>query len=169
MDTEKLKGAAVVAMGEGTKLGAIDHALFDPTTLDLQALQVTGDGQTFVIPWGLVQAVGADAVMVASSSVTQAAAKGGTFGNLVGLKALQRLKVVDAVGTFVGTISDVEPDPITGRVLRITVSKGGFLGHFGETTTIDVAEIRGIGTALVTVATAATTPVEGAAPSTATP
>src|SRR6476620_213423 len=137
MNTEKLKGVAVVAMGEGTKLGAIDHALFDPLTLDLQALQVTGDGQTFVIPWGLVQAVGADAVMVARSSVTQTAAKGGTFGNLVNIRALQRLKVVDAAGTFVGTISDVEPDAITGRVLRISVSKGGFLGRFGETSTID--------------------------------
>ena len=164
MNTDKLKGIAVVAIAEGTKLGTIDRALFDPTTLDLRALQITGDGRTFIVPWELVQTIGADAVMVASSQVARTAAQGGQFGTLVDLKALQRLKVVDAAGTLAGTISDVEPDPTSGRVLRVTVSKGGFLGRFAETTTIEAAAIRGIGTDIITVADLGTTMLAETAP-----
>ncbi len=169
MDTEKIRGIAVVSLNDGKRLGAVDHALFDPATLDLQALQVTGDGQTFVIPWHLVRAVGAAAVMVASNRTTMTAARGGAFGKLVDLRTLQRLKVMDAAGTLAGTISDVESDPATGRALLITVSKGGFLSRFGETTVIDASAIRGIGTDIVTVAVAGTTANARTGPSIATP
>ena len=42
MNTEKLKGIAVVSQDEGAKLGQVDAALFDPQNLDLRALQVKG-------------------------------------------------------------------------------------------------------------------------------
>jgi sporulation protein YlmC with PRC-barrel domain len=164
MNTDKLKGIAVVAMAEGAKLGTIDRALFDPATLELRALQITGDGRTFIVPWELVQTIGADAVMVASSQVAQTAAQGGPFGNLVDLSALQRLKVVDAAGTLVGTITDLEPDPTTGRPLRLIIHKGGFLGRFGETTMIDAAAIRGIGADIITVTDASLTVIGEPAP-----
>jgi sporulation protein YlmC with PRC-barrel domain len=154
MNIDKIKGLAVVSLDEGLKLGTVDHALFDPATLELRALQVTGDGRTFIIPWGLITTIGADAVMVASSQATQASVQGGTLGNLVDRRALQRLKVVDAAGTLVGTLSDLESDQATGSIFRLTVSKGGFLGRFGEMTTLDAAAIRGIGSDIVTVAAA---------------
>ena len=50
MNTEKLKGTAVVSQDEGAKLGQVDQALFDPLNLDLRALRVKGDGQTFLVP-----------------------------------------------------------------------------------------------------------------------
>jgi len=146
------------------KLGTVDHALYDPTTLELRALQITGDGRTFVIPCGLITTIGADAVMVANNQATQTTTQGGTLGNLVGRRTLQRLKVVDAAGT----LSALESDQTTGAILRITVSKGGFLGRFGETTVIDAAAIRGIGTDIVTVA-AVTPGLVGTAPNTASP
>ena len=121
MNTNKIKGLAVVSLAEGTKLGAVDHALYDPTTLHLRALQVTGGGQTFLVPLDQVRTIGADAVMVASSQATQAVAKGGAFGDLVDLGRLQRLKVVDASGTLVGTLHDLDLDPATGHALRIMV------------------------------------------------
>lgn len=152
MNIDKVKGISVVSLDEGLKLGAVDHALYDPATLELRALQVTGEGRTFIIPWGLITTIGADAVMVASSQATQTTTQGGTLGNLVDRRALRRLKVVDAAGTLVGMLSDLESDQATGMVLRITVSKGGFLGRFGETTVIDAAAIRGIGANIVTVA-----------------
>ncbi len=82
--------------------------------------------------------------------------------------ALTRLKVVDAAGTFVGTVSDVTLDPTTGRALGIIVHKGGFLGHFGETTTIAMAETRGVGTDIITVMVAAPAITDDTAPETAT-
>ena len=154
MNIDTIKGLAVISLDEGLKLGTVDHALYDPATLELRALQVTGDGRTFIIPFGLIATIGADAVMVANSQATQAAVQGGTLGNLVARKTLQRLKFVDAAGTLVGTLSDLASDQATGAIVRITVSKGGFLGRFGESTTLDGTAIRGIGTDIVTVVAA---------------
>jgi len=154
MKTDKLKGIAVVSLAEGTKLGQVDAPLFDSSSLQLRAFQVKGDGQTFVVPLDLVRSIGADAVTVESSQVTQTPSKGGEFGNLVELSALKSLKVVDAAGTYLGTLHDLELDPTTGQALRIVVHKGGMLGLGGETTTIEVAGIRGVGADLITVAEA---------------
>lgn len=158
MNTDKLKGMAVVSFTEGAKLGQVDAPLFDPATLQLRAFQVKGEGQTFIVPLDLVRTIGTDAVMVESSQATQTASKGGEFGNLVEFSALKQLKVVDAAGTFVGTLQDLELDPTTGRALHIVVHKGGMLGLGGQTTTIEAAAIRGVGADIITVAEAGTTP-----------
>jgi len=157
MNTNKLKGIAVVSQDEGVKLGKVDATLFDPATMQLQAFQVKGDGQTFIIPFDQVRAIGTDAVMVQSSQATQATAKGGTFDNLVEFDALKKLKVVDAAGTFVGTINDLELDPATGRAIQMTVHKGGILGFSGETTTITAGAINSVGAEVITINTAGTT------------
>lgn len=158
MNTDKLEGMAVVSFTEGAKLGQVDAPLFDPATLQLRAFQVKGEGQTFIVPLDLVRTIGTDAVMVESSQATQTASKGGEFGNLVEFSALKQLKVVDAAGTFVGTLHDLELDPTTGHALRIVVHKGGMLGLGGKTTTIEAAAIRGVGADIITVAEAGTTP-----------
>lgn len=151
MNTDKLKGIAVVSQDEGAKLGQVDSVLFDPVTLQLRAFQVKGDGQTFIVPLDRVQTIGADAVMVESSQATQTASKGGVFDNLVELNTLKRLKVVDATGTFVGTLRDLELEPTTGRILRIAVHKGGVLGLGGATTMIEAAAIHSVGREVITV------------------
>jgi sporulation protein YlmC with PRC-barrel domain len=151
MNTETLKGIAVVSLDEGAKLGTVDRALFDPATLQLLAFQIKGNGQTFIIPWERVQTIGKDAIMVTSSQATQTAASGGAFGHAVDLHALKQLKVVDASGSLIGTLRDLDLDPTSGRALSLTTHKGGLLGFGGETTTIEAAAIRGIGTDLITV------------------
>jgi sporulation protein YlmC with PRC-barrel domain len=160
MNTDKLKGMAVVSLAEGAKLGQVDAPLFDAATLHLRAFQVTGDGQTFIVPLEQVRTIGTDAVMVESSQATQTAAKGGEFGTLVAFSTLKQLKVVDAAGTFVGTLHDLELEPTTGRALRIVVHKGGLFGLGGETTTIEAAAIRSVGGELITVAEVGATPTD---------
>ena len=158
MNTEKLKGLAVVSQDEGAKLGQVATALFDPVNLDLRALQVEGEGQTFLVPFDRVAAFGADAVMVESSRVTQALAEGGALGQLVNLGTLKQLKVVDATGTLLGTVRDVELDDASGRAVRLVVHRGGVLGLGGETTTIEITAVRGVGAAVITVDAATQTP-----------
>ena len=158
MNTEKLKGLAVVSQDEGAKLGQVDTALFDPVNLDLRAFQVTGEGQTFLVPFDQVAAFGTDAIMVRSSQVTQAMAEGGALGQLVDLGTLTKLKVVDAAGTMIGTVRDVELDDASGRAVRLVVHKGGMLGFGGETTTIDITAVRGVGTEVITVDAVGATP-----------
>ena len=152
MNTDNLKGMAVVSLAEGAKLGQVNAPLFDPATLQLRAFQVKGDGQTFIVPLDRVRTIGTDAVTVESSQATQTASKGGEFGKLVEFSSLKQLKVVDAAGAFVGNLHDLELDPTAGRALRIIVHKGGMLGLGGETTTIETAAIRSVGGDIITVA-----------------
>ena len=76
MDVGKLKGVAVVSVDEGSTLGRIGGALFDPGTLRLTALQLKGDSGEFIGPLERVKSIGTDAVTVESSQATQAAASG---------------------------------------------------------------------------------------------
>lgn len=152
MDAAKLKGMAIVSLGEGTKLGRVGDVLFDTQPLRATALRATGEGQTFVIPYAQIASIGADAVTVASGQVTQTASKEGAFGGLPGLGALTRLKVVDEAGTLVGVVGGIALDPPTGLVTGLAVHKGGLLGLGGTTTTLDPATIRGVGDDLLTVA-----------------
>ena len=89
--------------------------------------------------------------MVESSQVTQAQATGGALDQLVPLDTLKKLKVVDAAGTLLGTVRDVELDDASGRAVRLIVHKGGMLGFGGETTTLDITAVRGVGAEIITV------------------
>lgn len=152
MNADSLKGLAVVALAEGTRLGQVNDVLFQPQPFAMTALQVQGEGGNFVIPLSLVQQIGTDAVTVEDSSATQAASTGGTLGGLLGLRDLHKLKVVDAAGTFLGTIKAAEIDPANGQIIALQVHKGGVLGLGGTTTTIAAAAIRSVGPELLTVA-----------------
>ncbi len=159
MDAQRLKGMAVVALDDSTRLGRIEDLLFDPKTLQAVALQVRGDGPAFVIPFAEIKAIGTDAVTVESARVTQVASQGGTFSALPGLDALKKLKVIDENGTLLGLVSNVEIDEAAGRARTLSVHKGGLLGLGGQTTTLSAEAIRSVGPELITVAAdAASTP-----------
>lgn len=151
MSSDRLKGFAVVSVTEGLTLGHVAVALFDPATLALRAFRVAGDGQSFLLPLGGVGTIGPDAIMVESSRVTRPTTAAGDYAGLVELDALTHRRVVDAAGTLLGTLRDLEVDLTTGTPLRLTVHKGGFLGHGGETVTIAGAAIRSVGGDLITV------------------
>jgi sporulation protein YlmC with PRC-barrel domain len=153
MDANKLKGMAVVSIAEGAKLGYVDDLLFDTQTLRPVVLRVAGGGQHFVIPFEQLKNIGADAITVESSQVTQVAGKEGAFSNLLGLSKIKGLKVIDTAGTLLGTIASVEIDLADGRAVNLTAHKGGVLGIGGTSTTIDTAAIRSVGAEIVTVAT----------------
>lgn len=153
MDADKLKGMAVISIAEGTRLGRIDDILFDTHALRVAAILASGDRQTFVVPFEGLKNIGSDAVTVENSGVTQAASKGGAFASLIGLSKFKGLKVVDSTGTFLGTISAVDLDEVGGRLLGLTVHKGGVLGLGGTTKTIAAEMIRSVGPEIVTVAT----------------
>src|SRR5205823_13272100 len=158
MDAGKLKGMAIVSLGDEAKLGRVDDVLFGTQPLRATALSVRGDGQDFVIPFEQLTTIGADAVTVESGQVTQTASKEGTYSGLAGLGELMKFKVVDEAGTLVGTLGGIELDPASGQATGIAVHKGGLLGLGGTTTRIDPAAIRGVGDAMLTVAAGGAAP-----------
>ena len=160
MDTETLKGMAVVSVGEGTRLGHIKDLLIDPQALRVVALQVEGNGQTFLVPFDQLQSIGSDAVTVASSQVAQPATAG-VLGQRLDLGTLRKLKVVDTAGTLLGAVRNVDIEGTSGQVTRLTVHKGGVLGLGGTTTVVGVEAIQSIGPELVTItAGAGATPAQ---------
>jgi sporulation protein YlmC with PRC-barrel domain len=157
MNANTLNGLAVVALQEGTKLGAVDQPLFDMATRRLGALAVSGDAGHFIVPFPQIHQIGSDAVTVASSAVTQTPSTGNALGELLSLRDLSKLKVVDQTGTFLGTIHDVDIDPTSGQITQLSAHKGGLLGVGGTSTPIEAAAILMVGPELLTVTTPPTT------------
>jgi sporulation protein YlmC with PRC-barrel domain len=151
MDADSLKGMAVVSISEATRLGTVTDLVFETQPLRIGAVQAAGKDSEFVIPFEQVRTIGPDAVMVESSQVTQIAGGGSVLGELIGLADMRRLKVVDESGTLLGTVQAVELDPVTGHVIRLQARKGGVLGVGADTTAIDAASIRSVGSEVLTV------------------
>lgn len=156
MEAKTLKGMAVVSLQEGTKLGRVEQPLFDVASRRLGALEVSGDAGTFIIPFAQIKHIGSDAITVASNQVTQTPSTGSALGPLLALDELEKLKVVDRAGTLLGFINELDLDPESGQVTRLTTHTGGVLGMGGTTTPIDAASILVVGSELLTVTTAAT-------------
>lgn len=153
MDANTLKGMAVVSLQEGATLGRVEQALFDLAARQLRGLEVRGDNGTFIVPFEQIESIGSDAVTVASSQVTQTASSSSTAGTMTGVNELQKLKVVDNTGTFLGTLGAIEFDAANGRVTKLNAHKGGVLGFGGTTTTLDASSILVVGSELLTVDT----------------
>ena len=151
MDAKTLKGIAVVSLEEGTKLGEVTQPLFDLAARRLRGMEVDGDDGTFVVPFELIRSIGDDAITIRSSEVTQTPDTGDPDGTLKGLDDLEKLKVVDDEGTFLGTLDTVEFDPNIGQVTQLTTHKGGVLGMGGTTTSLGDTSILMVGPELLTV------------------
>jgi len=151
MDASTLKGTAVVSLAEGTKLGTVERLLIDLSALRLVAVQVKGESGTFVIPFDRLQNIGADAITVASSQVTQIPGTDSAANALLDLDQVGKLKVVDQAGTFLGTVAHLSIDATSGGITQLAAHKGGILGMGGTTTPIPPQAILNIGPELVTV------------------
>lgn len=151
MDAKTLKGTAVVSLQEGTRLGRVEQPLFDLAARQLRAVEVHGDAGTFIVPFEQIESMGSDAITVTNSQVTQTPNVGGTVGTQMGLQELEKLKVVDNEGTFLGTLDTIEFDPATGLVTQLSAHKGGMLGMGGTTTPVDASSILMVGSELLTV------------------
>jgi sporulation protein YlmC with PRC-barrel domain len=151
MDTKSLLGIAVVSVTEAARLGSVDDILFDTNPLRVAAFKASASGAKFAIPFDQVRKIGSDAVIVDRPEATQMASADGTFGHLSGLGDLQRLKIVDDAGTFIGTIQKVEFDTDTGHVERLLAHRGGILGAGGTSTTFEGSAIHSVGADIMTI------------------
>jgi sporulation protein YlmC with PRC-barrel domain len=157
MDANALIGMTIVSVAEAARLGKVADVVFATDPLTVAALHLRGDGTDFIVPFDHVRNLGADAVTVDSSQVTQMASAGDTFDGLPRLTKLVQLKVVDDAGTLIGTLQSIELDPPTGRVERLVAHRGGVLGIGGASRTIAAEAIRSVGVDILTVAADATT------------
>ena len=151
MDAQELTGLAVVTLAGAERLGRVDDVLFETAPLRAKALMVKSNSGQQVIALTDVRNIGPDAVI--TNDAESAATGGAAFGRtkLPGLDDLGELKVVDELGAFVGHITRVELDPVSGDVSRLDIRRGELLGVGGQTTTLALDQVISVGSELVTV------------------
>lgn len=153
MDVEELDGRAVVSIQQAEKLGAIEDVLVNVQQHRVEGLQLKGTllhgGPA--VNWSRVRTVGVDAVMVddneAASSLSEA-----DQAQLKRLHSLRGMRVVSDAGELIGTISSVDVDEGSGKIVCYLVDLGnGGLLHQSARLQVPPAAIQGVGKDIMTV------------------
>ena len=151
MKASTLKDMPVVSMTDGTRIGTIQEVLFATTPLGVNSLVLSGQGGKATLPFSDIRSIGNDAVTIDNREATHAFQAPGAPENLRSLRDLTRLKVVNAEGTYLGDVQEIEIDQRTGQVGEFIAHRGGMLGLGGTTIHVPASAVRGIGPKLLTV------------------
>jgi sporulation protein YlmC with PRC-barrel domain len=150
MRASTLKDKPVVSMADGAQVGTVEDVLFDPAELRLMGLALRGQSGKSILPFDSIRSIGADAVMVESAAETQGAGGQAIQDTMRGLGEITSLSVVNAEGTLLGKVKEVEIDE-DGRLAQLEAHRGGVLGIGGTDVTVPPSAIRSIGPKLITV------------------
>lgn len=151
MKASALKDMPVMSMGDGAKVGTVKDVLFDSTQLRVVALVLKSSGGESILPLDAIRNIGEDAIMVEQATVTQGSMGQAPLVGHRGLDDLLSLQVVNSAGTHLGQVRDVQIDPVGGRLVSLSVHRGGMLGVGGTSVTVEAAAIRAIGPKTATV------------------
>ena len=157
MSIRLAKGTPVVSLGDGAKLGTIDHVYLDPARKEIVSFSfqrgggLLGGKTSSVVDVSDVHGIGPDAVTLSDAGAVKIeVAVGDKRDGLVDLEDLVKRKVITESGTYVGQVSRIEFGADTYRLTQIEVSPGAFKTH----ALIDADEIEHIGAELVVVSDA---------------
>ena len=151
MKASKLKGMPVVSMADGAQLGSVVDVLFDIADLRVSALVLSAKSGEARLPFGSIRSIGSDAVTVESAAETQGAGGQSASDTLHSLGDLMSLSAINAEGTLLGKIKELEINEQDGHLTGLEVHRGGVLGLGGTGQTLPPTAIRNIGPKLVTV------------------
>jgi sporulation protein YlmC with PRC-barrel domain len=151
MKASKLKGMPVVSMADGAQVGSVADVLFDIADLRVSALVLSAKSGEALLPFGSIRSIGSDAVTVESAAETQGVGGRSASDTVHGLGDLMSLSAIDAEGTLLGKVKELEINEQDGRLTGLEVHRGGVLGLGGKGYTVSPSAIRNIGPKLVTV------------------
>jgi len=131
MSATLTKGAAVVRLGDGVRLGTVDRLYLDPKRKEIAGFSVRRGPRWWrstvtVVDASDVRAFGPDAVMLAGPVETPGAEIRSRRGELVDLATLFGRAVVTAGGTVVGRVSSFVFDQKTRRLRWLEVEANGY-------------------------------------------
>ena len=153
MGTKLVKGAPVVSLADGRKLGVIDHVYLDPRRKEIVAFSFHRSGlfapkACHLLDVADVHGIGPDAVTLDDpSAVRSEVAVGAKRDDLVDLEDLLKRKVITEGGTLLGQVAAIGFGQDTYRLLEVEVSPG----FFEEPVLIPAEAIVRIGSELVVV------------------
>ena len=165
MKVSGLKNRPVVSMADGTRVGEVQDALIECAGLRVSALLIDTPSGQFAIRFGSIKRIGADAVTLdqaANALEPQDNLKMETQREFAQLRGLQ---VVNAEGTVLGDLRDVDLDLESGQVAEIEVHRGGLFGVGGASLNIPGAQLRSLGPDFVTTTLATPEPAPATPPS----
>lgn len=118
------RGRPVITASEATSLGTVRSLTVDAADGTVRCLRLAdASGHDVVVPWSAIDAIGPDAVMVASQAAVEAAsAEAPVHHEVLGIRVLTEH------GTEHGTVEDVAYDPSSGRVLTLYTALGEISG-----------------------------------------
>ncbi len=152
----ELLGRSVISVQEGTNLGAVSGAVFDPASRRIAYLRVGGGllraGK--LIPFGAIRSIGPHAVTVESAAAMVEQlnqSERASFTDHLGDRP-----VVSETGSRMGHVTDYEFDTTTAQVTRFCVKAdpGTFLQGLiggGATGDIPAAQVASIGNDAIVV------------------
>ena len=151
MDAQDMKGLSVVSIAEADRLGRVEEVLFHAQPLRAAALRVTTPQGVRFMGIDTIRNIGDDAITTDTDATAAAGEPELRHQDLRALEDIEKLKVVDDEGGYLGRITRVELDPSSGDVQSVDVRKGDVLGWGGDTMTIPRDQIVAVGPELITV------------------
>ncbi len=116
-------GREVVTTDTAETIGQVADFVVDPRSRSIVAVTVNKTKKGDTVLWGAISAFGADAVIVSGADALgeandAVAALSGKAHRLVGKR------VLDATGVDHGSVTDVEFDPETGKLVMLQLTDG---------------------------------------------
>lgn len=154
MDVKPLKGIAAVSIAKGEKVGAVEDVVVDTQERRVAAFKIESGGlirkDHCYVPFGAVQSIGDDAIMIPDETVLQQSYGDRASGYLT-LGKLGDVRVVTETGIVIGHVTTVHFDPTEGQITDFEVGKGGIGGVFSSHTLIGAANVTSIGEDIMVV------------------
>ena len=163
MKASELKRRPVVSLADGTRVGEVEDIILECATLRLAGLLIeTPNGQS-AIRFESIKSIGEHAVTLEQGSSALEEPDRVRADGLRTFAQLRGLRVMNADGSALGELRDVDVAPDVGRVAAIEVHRGGLFGVGGSSQTIAAAQVRAIGPDFVTADTPSAPPGEAPA------
>ncbi len=145
MDIKSMKGIAIVAVGDGSRLGAVSDALFDLDNKRVKAF-IVGSGGLFggsdrILDIDDVKSIGTDAVMIDSRDQLVADRSDARYQAFPNIGKVTSLRVVSESGSLVGDLATLQFDPNTSTLTDIEVSQHGLLASFRSNMSVPAAAV----------------------------
>ncbi len=176
MDIKSIKGIAIVAVSDGSRLGSVSDALFDLEKRQVKAF-IVGSGGLFggsdrILDISDVKSIGTDAVMIDSRDQLIADRNDTRYQVFPDIGKATSLRVVSESGSLVGDLATLQFDPNTGSVTDIEVSQHGLFASFRSNMTVPTTSVLRFGQDVAVIsdeyAAQATSEADQAKPDTST-
>lgn len=141
MKVSELKNRTVITVPGGEIIGSVVDVLMDSVEQRVGALVIKSSrfaGLQILLTKDIL-AIGGDAVTLASADKLKDQTRFDESNQMVSATEADQLQVATASGTYLGKLSDIDIDPVTGYIRGFDVTGGWFARMFGKTHFIEAS------------------------------